>query len=120
MNEPAKRFDRSSLWLAAAGVGGTLLGTVITAWVSMASHQGDINAKMVELGIGTLRSEPSPETTPLREWAIDAMEKHGGFSFDLEQSDSPHDTHAVCGGIVSEPTFTGPLPGSFRRPPPPR
>jgi len=49
------------------------------------SHQYDLDAKMIELSIGILRAEPTPETTPLREWAIDVIDKRANFKFNAAQ-----------------------------------
>jgi len=38
-----------------------------------------------ELSIGILRTEPTPETTPLREWAIDVIDKRANFKFNAAQ-----------------------------------
>jgi hypothetical protein len=40
---------------------------------------------MIELSIGILRTEPMPETTPLREWAIDVIDKRANFRFNAAQ-----------------------------------
>jgi hypothetical protein len=40
---------------------------------------------MIELSVGILRSEPTPETTPLREWAIDVIDKRAQFKFNAIQ-----------------------------------
>jgi hypothetical protein len=49
------------------------------------SHRGDLDVKMIELSVGILRSEPRPETEPLREWAVDTISKHARFEFDTQQ-----------------------------------
>jgi len=48
-------------------------------------HKGDVDEKMIELRIGILRAKPSPETGPLRDWAITTIEKRGDFNFNAEQ-----------------------------------
>jgi hypothetical protein len=76
------QLDRSQWWLIlVGGIGGAL----ITAGFNYLSHQNDLDAKMIELSIGILRSEPKQETEPLREWAIDVFEKRGSFSFNDRQ-----------------------------------
>jgi hypothetical protein len=61
---------------------------VITGVFNYFSHQGDIDAKMVELSVGVLRAEVTPETKPLREWAIDVIEKRAGFKFKQEEREA--------------------------------
>jgi hypothetical protein len=62
-----------------------VLGPGVTGWFNYVSHQGDIDAKMIELSVGILRAEPTPETIPLREWAIDVIDKRAKFSFNAAQ-----------------------------------
>lgn len=65
-----------------AGVlSGGLLGSIITGFVNYRVHSGDIDAKMIELSVGILRSEVKQETGPLREWAIDVINKRSGYAF---------------------------------------
>lgn len=73
--------DRSgaSLALVIAVVGA--LGVVAGNWINAESHKGDIDAKLIELSVGILRTAPTKETGPLREWAIDVIEKRGDFNF---------------------------------------
>lgn len=77
--------DRSAWWVAFAGVMGAVVGAAITGGFNYLGHQGDLNAKMIELSIGILRAEPTPETTALREWALDVLDKRGPFSFSAVQ-----------------------------------
>jgi hypothetical protein len=49
------------------------LGAIVTGGFNYLSHQGDLDAKMIELSVGILRAEPTPETAPLREWAIESQ-----------------------------------------------
>jgi hypothetical protein len=70
---------------AVVGAIGIVLGAIITGNYSYLGHESDLDAKMIEMSIGILRSEPKPETEPLREWAIDAIGKRGRFSFNAEQ-----------------------------------
>jgi hypothetical protein len=67
---------------AAAGVVG---GAIVTGAFGYFSHQYDLDAKMIELSIGILRAEPTLETTPLREWAIDVLDKRANFKFSAVQ-----------------------------------
>ena len=84
MVEP-KKSDRSGWGVAVSGAVGALLGTVITATINHFDHKADMDAKMIELGIGILRAESTPETRPLREWATDLIEKRGNFNFSPNQ-----------------------------------
>jgi hypothetical protein len=66
----------------------TILGVLVGVFVTVASgvitpwnSQGDIDTKLVELSIGILQAEPKPETSPLREWAINTLQARGKFSF---------------------------------------
>lgn len=83
--ETHKDTDRSPWWLAVAAVGGGIFGAVITGTFNYLGHLGDRDAKMVELSIGILRTKPTPETIPLREWAIDVVDKRAGFAFSEKQ-----------------------------------
>jgi hypothetical protein len=75
----------STATVAFVGLLGVALGTVGTGGFNYLSHQGDLDAKMIELSVDILRAAPTPETTPLREWAIDTMNKRASFSFNEEQ-----------------------------------
>lgn len=77
--------DKSGWWLALVGAIGGIVGVAITGTFNYLSHRNDLDAKMIELSIGILRSDPKPETKPLREWAIDVISKRAGFSFDDQQ-----------------------------------
>jgi hypothetical protein len=80
-----KKADRSGWWIALAGTTGAIAGTLITGTFNYLDHKSDIDAKMIELSIGILRAQPTPETTPLRDWAIDVIEKRADFSFNERQ-----------------------------------
>jgi hypothetical protein len=84
-----KPAEHSPWWTALAASGlivvGGLIGTAITSGFSYLSHQNDLDAKMIELSVGILRAEPTPETTPLREWAIDVIDKRARFQFNAAQ-----------------------------------
>jgi hypothetical protein len=77
--------EKSAGWLALAGTIGAIAGAVVSGVFNYLSHRGDLDAKMIELSVGILRSAPSPETTPLREWAIDVIDKRARFEFDEAQ-----------------------------------
>lgn len=76
---------RTAVWAAFAGVAGAAIGAGITSGFSYLSHQYDLDAKMIELSVGILRAEVTQETIPLRQWAIDVMDKRANFHFDQEQ-----------------------------------
>ena len=80
-----KKSDRSAWWLAVAGIIGVVAGALVTGAFNYLDHQRDLDAKMIELGVGILRTDPSPETAPLREWAIDVIQNRAGFSFNDAQ-----------------------------------
>lgn len=80
-----KSTDHSPWWLALAGIVGAVIGGAITGVFNYLGHQGDLDAKMIELSIGILRAEPTPETTPLREWALNVIDKRGPFPFSAIQ-----------------------------------
>ena len=77
--------DHTSGWLL-TGVGllGVLGGAAINGAFNNYAHQSDLDAKMIELSVGILRSPPTPGI-PLREWAIDVINKRANFSFNQEQ-----------------------------------
>jgi hypothetical protein len=78
--------DHTSGWLlAAVGLLSALGGAVINGAFNNYAHQSDLDAKMIELSVGILRTPPTPETAPLREWAIDVINKRANFSFNQEQ-----------------------------------
>jgi hypothetical protein len=76
-----KASDRSAWWIALAGVIGAIVGTIITGAFNYMGQKGDIDAKMIELSISILQTAPKPETTPLRDWAINTLQARGNFSF---------------------------------------
>jgi len=84
-----KEGDRSPWWLAFAGAIGVVAGASITGAFNYFAHQGDLDVQMIELSVGILRGggggEPTTETTPLREWAIDVIGKRGAFGFNPAQ-----------------------------------
>jgi hypothetical protein len=80
-----KTSDRSAWWLALAGAIGIVAGAAVTGAFNYFDHQRDLDAKMIELSVGILRSTPTPETIPLREWAIDVIEKRAQFKFTAAQ-----------------------------------
>jgi hypothetical protein len=55
----------------------TLVVAIITVGGQWWNHRAEIDAKMLEIGISILRSQPAQETQALRSWAIDLINKHG-------------------------------------------
>jgi hypothetical protein len=80
--------DRSGWLIACVGVCGVIGGAAITGAFNHLAHKSDLDAKMIELSVGILRAPPTPETTPLREWAIDIIDKRANFSFNQKQRDT--------------------------------
>jgi hypothetical protein len=82
----AESSSGSSGWTVAffAAIGG-IIGSLIIGYFNYAGHQGDLDAKMIELSVGILRTEPTPGTGPLREWAIDVIDKRAKFPFNEAQ-----------------------------------
>jgi hypothetical protein len=81
MPQQPKKADRSAWPIAAVGAAGALVGALTTGTFNYFSHQGDLDAKMIELSVGSLRADPTPETEPLRAWAIGTMEKRAKLTF---------------------------------------
>jgi hypothetical protein len=77
--------NKSAAWLALVRAGGAIFGAAVTGGFNYLSHRGELDAKMIELSVGILRSEPTPETEPLREWAIDVIDKRARFEFNTAQ-----------------------------------
>jgi hypothetical protein len=67
------------------GLLGGVVASVITGTFEYSGHSRDLDAKMIELSVGILRSKPDAETMPLREWAIDVIQKRAGFTFTASQ-----------------------------------
>jgi hypothetical protein len=82
---PKATTDRSAWWLAVAGTIGVVAGAAITGAFNYLDHQRDLDAKMIELSVGILRAAPTPETVPLREWAVDVIENRAQFKFNATQ-----------------------------------
>ena len=80
-----RKPDRSAWWLALVGTAGVVAGALVTGVFNYFDHQRDLDAKMIELSVGILRADPTPETKPLREWAIAVMGVRAKFEFDEAQ-----------------------------------
>lgn len=76
---------KSGLLLALVAAGGVVVGAVVTGAVNYLGHEHDLDAKMIELSVGILRAAPKTETIPLREWAIDVIDKRAQFKFNAAQ-----------------------------------
>jgi 6-phosphogluconate dehydrogenase len=85
----SKPVDHSGWGAAiAAAIAGALvgaLGTLATGVLNYWNHQNDIDTQMIELSISVLRAKPTEGTTPLREWAINTIEKRAHFDFTNQQ-----------------------------------
>ena len=81
----SRKADHSTWWLALAGIVGAVVGAAITGSLNYMAHKGDLDSKMIELSVGILRAPPTPETIPLREWAIDVIGKRTQFNFNKAQ-----------------------------------
>jgi hypothetical protein len=81
----SKTADRSAWWLAVVGAIGALAGAGITGAFNYLGQKSDLDAKLIELSVGVLQANPTPGTVPLRQWAIDVIQKRGNFNFDQVQ-----------------------------------
>jgi len=77
--------DRSGWLIAVVGLAGAVGGAIATSAFSYLNNKADNDAKMIELSVGILRAKPTDETRPLRQWAIDVIEKRANFQFDDAQ-----------------------------------
>jgi hypothetical protein len=77
--------ERSGWLIAVVGLAGVIGGALINNGFNYLDKKADVDAKMIELSVGILRTEATPDTRPLREWAIDVIEKRAGFNFDQAQ-----------------------------------
>jgi hypothetical protein len=64
---------------------GGIIGSVITGFFTLKTHSTDIDAKMVEISIGILATEAKPEAMPLRNWAIEMINKKSDVHFNDSQ-----------------------------------
>jgi hypothetical protein len=90
------KTDRSAWWLAVVGVIGAIAGAGITGLTGYLGKKASTDEKLIELSINILQSDPKPETTPLRDWAISTLETRANFTFTddqkklLENQSLPH------------------------------
>lgn len=83
-----KTATRTALGLSIAGIAGvvgTVLGTTIAPLVNYWTNERQMDVKMVEIGIGILRSPPKDGIAVMRSWAIDVIEKSSGRQFSPAQ-----------------------------------
>jgi hypothetical protein len=116
-----KKDDHTAWWLAAVGLAGAIAGAAITGAFGYSGHSRDLDGKLIELSVGILRSKPTPETMPLREWAIDVIEKRARFTFTASQKAALQNVELPFKPGAFSPGFTDytPVPGSVLVPPPP-
>src|SRR5579863_7028410 len=81
-NNQGYKETRWSVWWAPL-IG--FIGVIAGVWINHIDHSGDVDAKMVELTVGVLRTKPEPETMPLRDWAIRTLQQRAHFSFTEKQ-----------------------------------
>jgi hypothetical protein len=65
--------------VAVSGVVGGFLGAVVTGYFNLLGTERTVDAKMVDIAIGILSDEPSPETHEIREWAVEVVTTHSGI-----------------------------------------
>ena len=71
--------------IAATAVTGVIIGALIGVSFGHLGRQGDLDGKMTETAIGILQAKPTKETAPLREWAVDVIDRRAKFSFNEAQ-----------------------------------
>lgn len=60
-------------------------GASISAWVADRAAARAFDAKMVEIGVGILATDPGKsDVTAARQWALDLVEKHSGLTFSAD------------------------------------
>lgn len=79
------KSDRSAWWLAVVGVLGAVAGAAVTGVFNYVDQNRDMDAKMIELGVGVLQAQPTSDAGPLRLWAISVIESRAGFTFKPEE-----------------------------------
>lgn len=67
-----------------AGITTPLVVAVIGAWYNIAIKESENQVRYVELAISQLSEKPSPETTALRNWAIDLLDSQSPIKLSLE------------------------------------
>ena len=77
--QPATRM--ALVTAAPAGVVGVIVGGLITGAFGYFSHKSDVDTKLIELSLGVLRADATPENKPLREWAINTIQNRADVTF---------------------------------------
>jgi hypothetical protein len=60
---------------------GALIGALAAPFLGWATTERQVDAKMLEMGVGILREAPKVDDDPMRSWAIKVVEKKSGISF---------------------------------------
>jgi hypothetical protein len=71
--------------IAVAGALGTLLGATVAPVVNYWTNERQMDVKMVEIGIGILRSPPTEDIAVMRSWAVDVIEASSKRRFTSDQ-----------------------------------
>ena len=58
-----------------------LIGTLAAPFFSWVTTERQIDAKMLEMGVGILREAPKINDDPIRSWAIKVVEKKSAINF---------------------------------------
>jgi hypothetical protein len=76
-------MDFKSTEIATISVAGiALIGSVVSAFYTYANRNRELDIKLVEIGIGILRADPTgPNLTPARAWAIRVIEDNSKVKF---------------------------------------
>lgn len=62
-----------------------IVGAVVSAWFPYLNRDRELNIRLVEIGIGILRSDPEKSgVSAARQWAIDIIERSSGLAFKPE------------------------------------
>jgi hypothetical protein len=76
-----------NIQVAAIGLAGVVVGSVITASVQLLISSQQRDTKMVEIAIGVLAAKPDENVKGARAWAIRVVERHSGTPFEQSESD---------------------------------
>lgn len=60
---------------------GALIGALAAPFLGWATIERQVDAKMLEMGVGILREAPKIDDDPMRSWAIKVVERKSGVSF---------------------------------------
>jgi hypothetical protein len=94
--------------IAVAGI--ALIGSVVSAFYTYANRNRELDIKLVEIGIGILRADPTgANLTPARAWAIQVIEDNSKVKFSNDDRQS----------LLQKPLLfrpaAGPSPASSRQ-----